>query len=430
MNRRAFMKNTGALVSCAAFASSLIFLKSADADVDSQNTLVLNPYKNVDWDKCQQHKAALHIHTMQSDGHHCVDDVVNAYRNAGYTIMSITDHDTIKPNHHVVPNGRQLITKEDASPYPKDPKPENYPANTTWQWTDYGCSSPENLGMVGIEGNEFSFNHHINSYYNDCGWYGDMIDQDNKNWEDYEIERSSEKKGLLVVNHPGIPSSNWWERKPLDWYVDKFQKHSSDCLIGIEITNNKTVETEPYDIGLWDQLLARFMPYRPVWGFGNDDMHDLSVSMGVKQPGIKQTFNVFMLSGLNDANVRKAMESGQFVFCRSTRNIDYNPKRFAGFDIFPTIKSIDVDSDAGTITIEAENCDEIKWISSPQSLHTLEDYKKSNNPWQLGTIIHIGKTLDYKNASGIKNYVRVELHRYDGEHTQRTFTNPFGFSTI
>jgi alpha-L-arabinofuranosidase len=126
--------------------------------------------------------------------------------------------------------------------------------------------------------------------------------------------------------------------------------------------------------------------------------------------------------------VRKAMESGQFVFCRSTRNIDYNPIRFTGFDIFPTIKSIDVDSEAGTITIEADDYDEIKWISAPQSLETLEDYEKSNKPWQLGTIVHTGKTLDYKNVAGIKNYVRAELHRKDGEHIQRTFTNPFGFA--
>ena len=425
MNRRTFIKTSGIVAAQASILAKI----GISATTGGINTIVLNPYKNVDWSSAEQHMAALHIHTMQSDGHHSVDDVVNAYRNAGYTIMSITDHDTLKPNHHVVPNGRQLIAKEDASPYPKEPIPVNYPANTTYPWTDYGCSSPKNLGMIGIEGNELSFKHHINSYYCNCGFFGDELDENDERWEDKELECIRDCGGLGLMCHQGIPSG-WWERKPLDWYVEKFKKHTPDYLLGIEITNSKTVETEPYDIGLWDQLLARFMPHRPIWGFGNDDMHDLSVSMGMDEPGIKQTFNVFMLSKLNDANVRRAMELGQFVSCRSTRNIDYAPGKFAGIDIFPTIRSINVDNNKGIITIEAESCDEIKWISSPQSLDTLEDYKTSNTPWQLGNVVHTGNTLNFRDTGGIKNYVRAELHRKDGKYIQRTFTNPFGVLSV
>ncbi len=416
MNRREFMQ--------AALAASLVsgkFAYGENAYENSENgkvKVVLNPYEKVDWTAAKQHKAALHIHSLQSDGRHPVDDVVNAYRRAGYDIMAITDHDTHTPNMHVSPRGRADVPEEMASPYPKEPKPENYPANTTWPWTDYGCSSPQNLGMIGIEGNELTNRHHINSYYNNAGWYGDMFDRDRENWEDYELETIRDKGGLAILCHPGWARES--HRTPLDWYVEIFEKHSSDYLLGIETTNNNPDRNEPYDIGLWDQLLARFMPQRPVWGFGNDDMHRLKV---------KQTFNAFLLESLNDTNVRQAMESGQFFFTRSSRDIDYNPQVFDGFDVFPHIERIEVNNDQGTIAISARDCDEIKWISAPESLDTVGDYKTSNSPWPLGPVVHTGRTLHYRKTPGIKNYVRAELHRKDGEHVQRTFTNPFGIAT-
>lgn len=39
-----------------------------------------------------------------------------------------------------------------------------------------------------------------------------------------------------------------------------------------------------------------------------------------------------------------------------------------------------------------------------------------------------GHTLDYRKTPGIASYVRAELVRSEGDHTHRTFTNPFGFA--
>jgi hypothetical protein len=393
----------------------------ADAISDEdQNTIVLNPYAKVDWSKVHQHKAALHFHTLQSDGFHSVDEVINSYRRAGYTIMAITDHDIMAPNVQVKAGN---LPQEEATPYPKEPKPKNHPAAPTWPWNDYGCSSPENLNVVGIKANEFTYKHHINSYYNDSGWYGDMLDSKRENWEDFEISVVCDKGGLAIINHPGTHHA-WYvedsrgDRHTLDWYVGLYKNYSSDCLIGIEVTNCPGAR-ESYDEALWDQLLARFMPERPVWGFGNDDMHRLSAA--------RQTFNIFLLSSLTSANVRKAMESGQFFFCKSSKGIDYRQENFFGFDVFPSIERIDVDGARGTITIEANDYDEIIWISSPESLEPIEGQQDSYKPWPLGRVVHKGKTLEYRDTPGIKNYVRAELHNKDGDHIHRTFTNPFGF---
>jgi hypothetical protein len=205
-------------------------------------------------------------------------------------------------------------------------------------------------------------------------------------------------------------------RQSLDWYVERFRKNPFDHLVGIEVTNCPG-RTEPYSEGLWDQLLARFMPQRPIWGIGCDDMHKLE--------GAKQTFSVFLLSTHTEANVRKAMETGQFYFCKSTKNMDYTAEP-SQLSPFPEIASIDHSQKTGTITVSATGYDTIQWISSPPSLVPTEDYRTSDSPWPLGQVVHTGSTLNYRTTPNIKHYVRAELLKKDGEHIHRTFTNPFG----
>ena len=370
-------------------------------------TIVVNPYTDVDWDTFEHHRAGLHMHTLQSDGHHLLAEVVAAYQEAGFTILSITDHDNMEPNRHVH-SGR--IPEERASPYP-DPKPENYPANTTWPWTDFGGPAPEDVGMVGIEGNELSFRHHINSFYS--GFGAPSADMD----EDELLLEVKRRNGLAFLDHPGI-DAGWWTRRPVEWYVERFEKHGPEYLVGIEVTN-AALATEKYDEGLWDQLLARFMPDRPIWGFGTDDMHVLS--------SVRESDSVFLLEQLDDESVRAAMEGGQFYFRKSTRRDDLR-EREPVEKLFPRIEAIRVDEQAGTITVQASNYDTIKWISAPESLEAQEDYQTSPEPWPLGRVVHEGDTVNYRETPNIDRYLRIELHRQDGEELFRTFTNPFGLA--
>ena len=398
---------TAVLVGCVIAIGGCESSRSA-ASESRGPTIVVNPYANVDWDTFEHHRAALHTHTLQSDGRHSVKDVVMAYRGAGFTILAITDHDTREPNVHVE---RGNVPKEEASPYPLDPKPETFPANTTWPWTAYGTPAPEALGMVGIEGNELSSRHHINSLYNGFGIAHRNMEEDD------QLFAVRDRGGLAFINHPGI-DAKWWTRRPVEWYVERFEKHGREYLVGIEITNCTTA-TEKYDEGLWDQLLARFMPERPIWGFGNDDMHLLS--------GAHETDCVFVLAELSEGAVRAAMEAGQFYFRKASRHNDVR-QRDPAVNPFPVIKAIHVDESAGTITVQAANYDVIQWISAPESLEPVADYKTSNAPWLLGRLVHEGETLDCRNTANLNRYVRVELQRTDGEVVFRVFTNPFGLA--
>lgn len=391
----------------------------------SQSWEIQNPYEDVDWSTFTQHKAALHVHTLQSDGWHMPEEVINAYKNAGFSILAISDHDWNHPNIRV---RQRVVPPENASPYPKDPKPYNFPANTTWPWTDFGGPNPEDIGMIGIQANELTFRHHINSFFSNYGvWYertgseapygGITDEQGNEIWEDDQLYAIKEKGGLAILNHPGILDEHtWWQRKPVDWYVERFRNHSPDYLVGIEVTNSRE-EREKYDEGLWDQLLARFMPERPIWGFGTDDMHKLD--------DVGDTYSVFIIDEHTEEAVRDAMLRGQFYFTKSTRRIDLREDKVS---IFPTITDIQVNEPRGSITISASDYDKILWISAPESLETLEDFKTSNQPWELGRVVYEGETLDLKNTANINNYVRAELIRYEGDIVYRTFTNPFGIS--
>ncbi len=386
------------------------FALGAGAEEDpAGRTIAVNPYADVDWDAFGQYKAALHVHTLQSDGHHELRDVVQAYHDAGFAILAITDHDNMEPNVQVRAGN---VPEEDASPYPMPPLPENYPANTTWPWRNFGAPAPDDLGIIGVEAAELTYRHHMNSFFSDYGAESADVS------EDAQLAAVLETGGLAILDHPGI-DAGWWERKPLDWYVERFETNGPEVLVGMEVTNCPP-ERELYDEGLWDQLLARFMPERPIWGFGTDDMHDLA--------SVRESHSVFVLGELGEEAVRDAMANGQFYFRKSTRRNDLRERRPAD-ELFPVIEAIDVDEDAGTITIHASNYDAIRWISAPDSLEAVEDYETSNQPWPLGSVVHDGAEVSYRETPGVENYLRAELHREEDGETYRAFTNPFGISS-
>ncbi|MEX2381478.1 MAG: hypothetical protein WD490_03775 [Opitutales bacterium] len=367
-------------------------------------TVVVNPYQEVDWEEFEHHKAALHVHTLQSDGYHMLDEVARAYQEAGFTILAITDHDIFEPNRQISWGN---VAEGKGTHLPEDPRPENYPANTTWEWSDYEAPSPDELNILGIEAAELTSQHHMNSFFSS---YGVMPGDDLG--EDEQLSGVGELSGVVFLDHPGI-SADWWTRRPIEWYVERFENHSPGYLLGMEVTN-APAERVRYDVGLWDQLLARFMPERPIWGFGTDDMHNLA--------SVRESDSVFVLDELSKEAVREAMERGQFYFRWSSRVIDFREGR----GTFPSIQRIAVDNEEGTISIEASDYDEIRWISMPQSLEMVEDYETSNEPWALGRVVQTGPTLNYRETPGVSQYVRVELHRTQGDDVFRTFTNPFG----
>lgn len=300
-----------------------------------------NPYEDVDWDIYGQHKANLHTHTRESDGWFQPERVIDEYHERGYTILALADHN-----------------------------------NVTWPWEDYG-RDPAELGMLAIQANEISDTHHIGSYFNDFDidgrrywpYYfptGSIADIDERE----VIEAIGEKGGLAVIFHPGR-----YEFSP-EQYAEFYMNY--DHVVGMEVINQG--DRYEGDREMWDEVLTMVMPDYPVWGFANDDMHVMR--------HMAHCYNVFLLSHLNEAEFRSAMETGQFYFSHGDA---------------PVINSITVDNDEGVVSIDADDWDKIIWISD-------------------GRAIHSGDTFEFTSTPNVGSYVRAKIYGDEGN----TYTNPFG----
>jgi hypothetical protein len=227
-----------------------------------------NPYETVDWQTFSHYRADLHVHTLQSDGCHSVDEVVRAFHDAGFSILSITDHDIVAPNLCPL---REAATQgqidygafaTERTPYP-DPRPSTFPSDTTWPWSVYGAPSPAELGMLGIEGAELTCTYHVNSFFSNYGVPPPCAAADAVlNEELLEVAR---RGGLAVLNHPDT-------KQPPEWFVRLYRDHSAESFVGLEIGADDAATVDSY-VTLWDQLLGEVMPSRPIWGLGTSDMH-------------------------------------------------------------------------------------------------------------------------------------------------------------
>ncbi len=268
-----------------------------------------SPYDGIDWQNIERHRANLHTHTTESDGDMTLPDVVDLYKNAGYTMLTFTDHDTVKTT------------------------------DTTWPWTDYGAD-PEALGMLTFEGNEISRTHHMGSYFND---YGSNTEYNTE----IAIQEIGNRGGQAVMFHP---RSYTWH--PLQ-YVDLYASYSH--LTGMEVYNLRDgapYHSLPSDRALWDVILTELMPYRPVWGHSNDDFHRLSQ--------FRFSWSIFLLDETSEAALNDAMANGSFymVHCPD------------GIDVVPVLNSVTLNQNKDALTIDAQSYTQIVWIADGQEFAT------------------------------------------------------------
>ncbi len=375
-----------------------------------------DPYANVNWQTFSQYRADLHVHTLQSDGCHLPNEVIRAFHDAGFSILSITDHDAGSPNQcptHDAATPQQIdfgAFADAQSPYP-NPRPPTFPSNPTWPWTDFGAPSPSDLGMLGIEGAELTCTYHVNSFFNDYGAPSRCEKAPSKDEELLEVAR---RGGLTVLNHP------FTDNRPLEWYADLYRRHSADSFVGLELAADRPADVA-YSVALWDQLLGELMPARPIWGFGTSDMHLLVTT--------RFAFTVFVLDGLTTEKVKDAMRRGQFYSVVGTKELNFSRSRGQTYDAptaydgtYPALRSIVVDRDAGRISIDATGYDEIVWIAKPLASGPSAN---SSTPWPAGEVVQRGPVFDYAASDTKSPYVRAEVIRHTDDGPIRLFINPF-----
>ncbi len=333
----------------------------------------LNPYEGVDWQTTGHYDANFHTHTRLSDGRFTPHEVIDRYKELGYSILALTDHDS----HHFRARPKTLYPWTEINAIYEQLKNERRSrGGGTWaeeegsEWQD---RDPAELGMVAIEGSEISNTHHIGSYFNDyAGGTGS---------EEVAFKEIVDRNGLAVFFHPGR-----YDRS-VDWYVDFYEKN--DHLIGMEVYNQN--DRYPGDRAIWDRVLHRLMPERPVWGFANDDMHSNN--------HLGRNRNVMLLPELNAAAVRTAMENGHSYFYVASQ-----------LGAKPAIKITDVKVAADSIALSIEgDVTDIQWIT--------------HNPAEDDSVVvGDGAVIDMADVPEDAVFVRAVVICADG----RAYTQPFG----
>lgn len=321
-------------------------ITSCKSSPQRQGVFIRNPYDQVDWARDGRFLANFHTHTTGSDGGLLPHDAIDHYRNLGYSILAITDHNA------VTYPWEKLDTLE-----PSAGARDRFAAGKLESAAlDYENRDPAELGMIAIQGCELSVHHHIGSFFNDHS--GTTVEADS-------LKAVSVKEGIAMLNHPGR------YKKTVDWYVDLYE--TFPVLFGLEVYNQG--DRYPGDRKTWDAILARTMPDRPVWGYSNDDMHSVT--------RLGRNWNVMLIPELSQDWTRRGMTEGRSYFVYSPAGHEGTPH--------PVIDAITVDHEADVITIEATGHTNISWISE-------------------GHVIHHGKTLNLSETPGWGSYVRAELY--------------------
>ena len=140
-------------------------------------------------------------------------------------------------------------------------------------------------------------------------------------------------------------------------------------MIGLEVYNQGN--RRPNDRILWDQILERTMPQRPVYGYSCDDAHN--------DDQLFRNYNFMLMEDLTTDELKDAMRKGETYFC-------YEPKG-SGEAKAPRISAINVDETAQTITIETDGL--VQWIYGTDKTSTAASSTRS-------TVVGVGNTFCYK----------------------------------
>jgi len=371
---------------------------------------IRSPYQNVSWN-WGQYKAALHTHTINSDGSATMEQILQLYYDLDYDIMGITDH-TWAEIH---------ARREPLNDPPGTPQRMYFNlinkdvTNDTWTYTDnrtYNlthitqaqkeafeagtAASPTRTagrgGMLMIPGSgELAPGGDPTPDEVNVFFWPDNVLAPNA-WSVQlraGLQRVQSAGAIGFINHPGrsthamnfpngtpanqanIISPNnpnnqgTWIRR----YANLYMEFPISIITGMEIFNRRDQDSV-HDRVLWDNVNKLTIPEgRFVWGYANDDMHGTSVS--ATSSGAHINFNTFIMPANNMDNFRHAMINGHsYMVTVVAFNEGVNRPADNDWKTRPSIQEIMFDKNSDNITIIANNATRIDWISDGKIIFT------------------------------------------------------------
>lgn len=363
---------------------------------------ITNPYAQVGElikNSENHYKTNLHTHSTYSDANFTMTEMIEGFYDNDFDILAFAEHGIFGKEWDKEPTKIPLFTFQYLWHGKKvHPTTEQYHAflNGTYKTPADARTKKRGLMCVpdAIELNMFTLvKNHVNGYFTNDAYEGKYGKEN-----DFEtpIRLVEESGGISHINHP----TDWLQAykdpsvakvpENIAFFADLLRRYKS-CL-GIEVLNMYDRPNRSDRI-LWDELLKTLIPEgeRTVWGFGNSDAHRVCE--------IDTAFMDFILPEYSLANLRKAMENGNFfAVARYAKN--ELGEDFKGEGAVPVVTEITVDDDANTITIKGKNCDAIEWIADGEIIE--------NSVLEIGG--ELVSTIKLREKSDkISCYVRAQL---------------------
>ena len=199
-------------------------------------------------------KAQMHCHTSKSDGQLTPIETATEYKNRGYEILFISDHN--------------IMTHADSINLP---------------------------GLVCFNAEEYTFSKHINGFFLDHTVNAEGFTSQQA------VDSIKSQGGLVLFNHPiKMQYGPDWS-----YPINYFKENSKPDFI--EIFNTSISKFAPLNTDIWDYLLSN---NQRVFGMATDDMHKKD-DAGIIQM-IDKGWIMINLSSLEKDSVYEALKRGDF----------------------------------------------------------------------------------------------------------------------
>ncbi len=342
------------------------------------------PWAELDWGEIGHYDMQIHVHPGIGDEQYDPHETIDRYLEEGFQILAFTPHDYDVPDEYIdslYPWTRLADiyeTIKDVQNPTEDDRTYAEIANGPYQNRD-----PVELGMVSVEGSEISGPHHINNLFSSL--------TTGASTERVTIERIREYGGIGLFNHPGRYIERWG--LTAHWYVDIYKRY--DSMIGQSIYNR--IDSHPGDRAFFDQVVHILGPDRPIWLYGEDDMHHEGTLAWNRNVILLEDFQPgSMHPDIQDGSapdVKRALIEGEFYLWKPSEQ--YNRRAF---------NIVDVQNDRQTIGFVVDHPNrvtEVRW--------------QTHDPATDATVtIHRGFELSMDQVPAGSVFVRAELEGPEG----------------
>ncbi len=351
-----------------------------------------SPYQDVNWAEIGYYDSEFHTHPGLGNEQYDPHQTIDRYHEEGYRILTLAGHDYDIPGDYInsIYPWTNLSEIYETIKHVQSPSIWNDQTYEEMANEPYQDRDPVALGMVSVEGVELSAPHHMVSLFNSLTSGGPT--------EAETLQKITDLGGIVYFAHPGRYVDRWG--LTAHWYVDMYLRF--DVLIGQAVYNR--VDNHPGDREFFDKIVHILGHERPVWLFGEDDMHRETTLGWNRDVILIENFRPGSLHPeIQDGSARDvyhALRNGHSWLWKPSEQ--YNKRAF-------NITNVTFTGNRVTLTIDDQSkVKEIRWVS--------------HNPnTGISETVHYGNSISESNVPAWGKFVRAEIE--GGEGT--IFTQPF-----